>query len=49
MAKDLVFEAAEDIGQVVPVARLDVVHRLLELCHPRISPAKEGGDADLSA
>ena len=42
IAKDLVFEAAEDIGQVVPVARLDVVHRLLELCHHRISPAKRG-------
>ena len=42
IAKDLVFEAAEDILQVVPVAPADIVRRLLELCHHRISPAKAG-------
>jgi len=42
IAKDLVFEAAEDILQVVPVANSDVVGRLLDLCHHYISPAKLG-------
>lgn len=42
IAKDLVFEAAEDIVQVVPIAKPEVVHRLLELCHHRISPARRG-------
>ena len=41
-AKDLVFEAAEDIVQVVPVASTEIVRRLLEICHHRISPAKIG-------
>jgi DNA integrity scanning protein DisA with diadenylate cyclase activity len=40
--KDLVYEAAEDIVQVVPAAKLDVVRRLLELSHHRISPARMG-------
>jgi hypothetical protein len=42
IAKDLVYEAAEDIVQVVPAADLDVVRRLLELSHHRISPARMG-------
>jgi DNA integrity scanning protein DisA with diadenylate cyclase activity len=42
IAKDLVFEAAEDIVQVVPVARPEIVRRLLEICHHRISPEKVG-------
>ena len=42
IAKDLVFEAAEDIVQVVPAARLDVVRRLLELAHHHISPRRIG-------
>jgi DNA integrity scanning protein DisA with diadenylate cyclase activity len=37
-AKDLVYEAAEDIVQVVPAADGEVVRRLLELCHHRFSP-----------
>ena len=41
-AKDLVFEAAEDIVQVVPVANTEIVRRLLEICHHRISPSKIG-------
>jgi DisA bacterial checkpoint controller nucleotide-binding len=36
--KDLVYEAAEDIAQVVPVADPLVVRRLLELAHHRFSP-----------
>jgi DNA integrity scanning protein DisA with diadenylate cyclase activity len=56
IAKDLVYEAAEDIVQVVPEARLDVVRRLLELAHHHISPRRIGatmlyaltGDADAS-
>ena len=40
--KDLVIEAAEDIVQVVPAADLNVVRRLLELSHHRISPARMG-------
>jgi len=40
--KDLVYEAAEDIVQVVPAADLNVVRRLLELSHHRISPARMG-------
>ncbi len=42
IAKDLVYEAAEDIVQVVPAADLAVVRRLLELSHHRISPARIG-------
>jgi DNA integrity scanning protein DisA with diadenylate cyclase activity len=42
ITKDLVFESVEDIVQVVPVAQPEAVHRLLELCHHRISPAKSG-------
>jgi len=42
IAKDLVFEAADDIVQVVPAADADVVRRLLELSHHRISPNKFG-------
>jgi hypothetical protein len=42
MVKALVFEAAEDILQVVPAADLAVVRRLLELCHHRISPGSMG-------
>jgi DNA integrity scanning protein DisA with diadenylate cyclase activity len=42
MATALVFEAAEDIVQVVPAADLAVVRRLLELCHHRISPGSVG-------
>jgi DNA integrity scanning protein DisA with diadenylate cyclase activity len=42
IAKDLVFEAAEDIVQVVPAAKLDVVRRLLELAHHHISPRRIG-------
>jgi DNA integrity scanning protein DisA with diadenylate cyclase activity len=42
IAKDLVYEAAEDIVQIVPAARLDVVRRLLELAHHHISPRRIG-------
>jgi DNA integrity scanning protein DisA with diadenylate cyclase activity len=42
IAKDLVFEAAEDVIQVVPAANVDVVRRLLELSHHQISPHKFG-------
>ena len=42
IAKDLVYEAAEDIVQVVPAANLDVVRRLLELSHHHISPKRIG-------
>jgi DNA integrity scanning protein DisA with diadenylate cyclase activity len=42
IAKDLVYEAAEDIVQVVPAANLAVVRRLLELAHHRISPKRIG-------
>jgi DNA integrity scanning protein DisA with diadenylate cyclase activity len=42
IAKDLVFEAAEDVIQVVPAADSEVVRRLLELSHHRISPHKFG-------
>jgi hypothetical protein len=41
-AKDLVYEAADDIVQVVPAADGEVVRRLLELSHHRISPNKFG-------
>jgi DNA integrity scanning protein DisA with diadenylate cyclase activity len=41
-AKDLVYEAAEDIMQVVPAADAQVVHRLLELSHHQISPKRIG-------
>ena len=40
--KDLVFEATEDVIQVVPAANPEVVHRLLELCHHHISPGGIG-------
>jgi DNA integrity scanning protein DisA with diadenylate cyclase activity len=36
--KDLVYEAVEDIAQVVPAADTQVVRRLLELSHHRFSP-----------
>ena len=42
IAKDLVYEAAEDIVQVVPAANLDVVRRILELAHHHISPKRIG-------
>ena len=42
IAKDLVYEAADDIVQVVPAADGDVVRRLLELSHHRISSNKFG-------
>jgi DNA integrity scanning protein DisA with diadenylate cyclase activity len=42
IAKDLVYEAAEDIVQVVPAADTEVVRRLLELSHHRISAKKIG-------
>ena len=42
IAKDLVYEAAEDIVHVVPAANLNVVRRLLELAHHRISPRRIG-------
>ena len=42
IVKDLVFEAAEDVIQVVPAANGEVVRRLLELSHHRISPHKFG-------
>lgn len=42
LAKDLVYEAAEDIVQVVPAADTEVVRRLLELSHHRISPKRIG-------
>jgi DNA integrity scanning protein DisA with diadenylate cyclase activity len=37
IAKDMVFEAAEDIVDVVPASEPEVVRRLLELAHHRIS------------
>jgi DNA integrity scanning protein DisA with diadenylate cyclase activity len=40
--KDLVYEAAEDIAQVVPAADTHVVRRLLELSHHRFSPSGVG-------
>src|SRR4029450_8638542 len=40
--KDMVYEAAEDIIQVVPAADPAVVRRLLELSHHRISPNRFG-------
>jgi DNA integrity scanning protein DisA with diadenylate cyclase activity len=42
IAKDLVYEAAEDIVHVVPAANLDVVRRLLELAHHHISQKRIG-------
>lgn len=42
IAKDLVYEAAEDIVHVVPAASLDVVRRLLELAHHHFSARKIG-------
>jgi len=42
MTKDLVYEAAEDIMQIVPSADPRVVRKLLELTHHRISPARIG-------
>src|SRR4051812_27019858 len=43
IAKDLVYEAAEDIVHVVPAANLDVVRRLLELAHHHMSQKRIGG------
>ena len=40
--KDLIFEAAEDVIDVVPAADPRIVRRILELCHHRISPRKIG-------
>ena len=40
--KDLVYEAVEDIAQVVPAADTRVVRRLLELSHHRFSPSGVG-------
>jgi DNA integrity scanning protein DisA with diadenylate cyclase activity len=40
--KDLVYEAVEDIAQVVPAADPRVVRRLLELSHHRFSPSGVG-------
>jgi len=42
IAKDLVYEAADDIVQVVPAADGEVVRRLLELSHHRISANRFG-------
>lgn len=42
MTKDLVYEAAEDIMQIVPSADPRVVRKLLELTHHRISPQRIG-------
>jgi DNA integrity scanning protein DisA with diadenylate cyclase activity len=40
--KDLVYEAADDIAQVVPAADAQVVRRLLEIAHHRFSPRGVG-------
>ncbi|HXI31729.1 MAG TPA: diadenylate cyclase [Vicinamibacterales bacterium] len=40
--KDLVYEAAEDVAQVVPAADPLVVRRLLELSHHRFGPSGVG-------
>lgn len=42
IAKDLVFEAAEDIVEVVPAADIHVVRRILELTHHRVSSERVG-------
>jgi hypothetical protein len=42
LTKDLVYEAAEDVLQVVPAADPLVVRRLLELAHHRFSPKRTG-------
>jgi DNA integrity scanning protein DisA with diadenylate cyclase activity len=42
IAKDLVYEAAEDVVHVVPEANLDVVRKLLELAHHHFSAGKIG-------
>jgi hypothetical protein len=42
IAKDLVFEVAEDIVDVVPASDIHVVRRILELTHHRISPFRVG-------
>jgi DNA integrity scanning protein DisA with diadenylate cyclase activity len=42
IAKDLVFEAAEDIMEVVPASDSEVVRRLLEVTHHRLSPHRIG-------
>jgi DNA integrity scanning protein DisA with diadenylate cyclase activity len=42
IAKDLVFEAAEDIMEVVPASESEVVRRILEITHHRISPHRMG-------
>ena len=44
--KDLVYEAVEDVAQVVPLAETAVVRRLLELAHHR-SAQRRRRDADL--
>jgi DNA integrity scanning protein DisA with diadenylate cyclase activity len=40
--KNLVFEAAEDIMEVVPASNSEVIRRLLEVTHHRISPHRIG-------
>ncbi len=42
IAKDLVFEAAEDIMEVAPASNAEVVRRLLEVTHHRMSPHRIG-------
>ena len=42
IAKDLVFEAVEDVMEVVPASNSEVVRRLLEIAHHRISPYRLG-------
>jgi len=42
IAKDLVFEAVEDVMEVVPAAEIGVVQRLMEIAHHRISPHRVG-------
>jgi len=42
IAKDLVFEAVEDVMDMVPAAKSDVVRRLMEISHHRISPHSMG-------
>jgi DNA integrity scanning protein DisA with diadenylate cyclase activity len=42
IAKDLVFEAVEDVMEVVPAADARVVQRLLEVAHHRMSPYRIG-------
>jgi len=42
IAKDLVFEAVEDVMAIVPAAKIEVVQRLVEIAHHRISPHRVG-------